>query len=106
MDCAILGEIAPPAVRSITNWNSPVLDRRALEPSVWTTISGAQVRAARALLRWTAKELARKAKVDMSFRDARREKLQIWHRSNREAGGFDFTNGDAPGIPRRSKPIR
>jgi len=97
MDCAILGEIAPPAVRSITNWNSPVLDRRALEPSVWTTISGAQVR---------AKELARKAKVDMSFRDARREKLQIWHRSNREAGGFDFTNGDAPGIPRRSKPIR
>jgi transcriptional regulator with XRE-family HTH domain len=53
-------------------------------------ISGAQIRAARALLGWTAKDLAQKAKVGVSTV----QRIQ----SALEAAGIEFTNGDVPGI--------
>jgi transcriptional regulator with XRE-family HTH domain len=75
-------------------------------------ISGAQVRAARALLGWTAKELAQRANVGVST--IQRIENAVGppnaHGSNLasiqstlEASGIEFTNGDAPGIRMRAK---
>jgi transcriptional regulator with XRE-family HTH domain len=75
-------------------------------------ISGAQVRAARALLGWTAKELARKANVGISTvqrieNAAGPPNVQVANlasiQSALEAAGIEFTNGDAPGIRMRGK---
>ena len=75
-------------------------------------ISGAQVRAARALLGWTAKELARKANVGISTvqrieNSAGPPNVQVANlasiQSTLEAAGIEFTNGDAPGIRMRGK---
>jgi transcriptional regulator with XRE-family HTH domain len=80
-----------------------------------TVISGAQVRAARAFLGWTAKDLAQKANVGISTvqRIESAEGTPNVHASNLasiqsalEAAGIEFTNGDAPGIRMRRKPAR
>jgi transcriptional regulator with XRE-family HTH domain len=76
-------------------------------------ISGAQVRAARAFLGWTAKELARRADVGISTvqRIESAEGPPNAHVSNLasiqstlESAGIEFTSGDAPGIRLRGKP--
>ena len=78
-------------------------------------ISGAQIRAARALLGWTAKDLAQKAKVGVSTiqRIENAEGTPNVHAPNLaaiqsalEAAGIEFTNGDAPGLRMRSKPVK
>ena len=75
-------------------------------------IYGAQVRAARALLGWTAKELAQKANVGVSTvqRIENAAGPPNVYGSNLasiqsalEAAGIEFTNGDAPGIRMRGK---
>ena len=75
----------------------------------------AQVRAARALLGWTAKDLAQKANVGISTvqRVENAEGTPNVHASNLasiqstlESAGIEFTNGDAPGIRMRRKPAR
>ena len=77
-------------------------------------ISGAQVRAARALLGWTAKDLAQRASVGVSTvqRIENAQGIPNVHASNLasiqstlEAAGIEFTNGDAPGIRLRRKPV-
>jgi transcriptional regulator with XRE-family HTH domain len=75
-------------------------------------ISGAQVRAARALIGWTAKELAEKANVGVSTvqrienaagpPNAYGSNLASIQ-SALESAGIEFTNGDAPGIRMRGK---
>ena len=76
-------------------------------------ISGGQVRAARALLGWSAKELARKANVGISTvlrieNAAGPPNVQVSNlaaiQATLEAAGIEFTNGDAPGIRLRGKP--
>jgi transcriptional regulator with XRE-family HTH domain len=78
-------------------------------------ISGAQVRGARALLGWTAKELARKANVGISTvqrieNAAGPPNVQVSNlasiQSTLEAAGIEFINGDAPGIRMRGKAMK
>jgi transcriptional regulator with XRE-family HTH domain len=78
-------------------------------------ITGAQVRAARALLGWTAKELARKANIGISTvqrieNAAGPPNVQVANlasiQATLEAAGIEFTNGDAPGIRMRARAIR
>ena len=70
-------------------------------------ITGAQIRAARALLRWSAEKLAEKAKVGvMTIRRAEAEDGTPSMIANNaeairralETGGVEFTNGDSPGV--------
>ena len=77
--------------------------------------SGGQVRGARALLGWTAKELARKANVGISTvqrieNSAGPPNVQVANlasiQSTLEAAGIEFTNGDAPGIRMRGKALK
>jgi predicted transcriptional regulator len=70
-----------------------------------------KVRAVRALLGWTAKDLAQKANVGISKRVENAEGTPNVHASNLasiqsalESAGIEFTNGDAPGIGMRGKP--
>jgi transcriptional regulator with XRE-family HTH domain len=79
----------------------------ALVAGLRAMISGAQIRAARALLGWTAKDLAQKAKVGVSTvqRIENAEGTPNVHVANLaaiqsalEAAGIEFTNGDAPGL--------
>jgi transcriptional regulator with XRE-family HTH domain len=78
-------------------------------------ISGAQIRAARALLGWTTRELARRAIVSLSTAqliekaggrpNASRE-AQAAVQVTLEAEGIEFLNGDAPGMrlyPKKQK---
>jgi transcriptional regulator with XRE-family HTH domain len=77
-------------------------------------ITGAQIRAARALLRWTADQLAGAAKLGVatirraelidgepSMTEANNEAI----RRALESAGVEFTNGDAPGVKLRKRPI-
>ena len=75
-------------------------------------ISGAQVRAARALLGWTAKDLAQKANVGISTvqRIENAEGTPNVHAANLaaiqsalEAAGVEFTNGEEPGLRLRRR---
>ena len=70
-------------------------------------LSSAQIRAARALLRWSAEELSRNSAV--SLRTIRRAELaedktsltlanELSIRSALERAGVEFTNGDQPGV--------
>jgi transcriptional regulator with XRE-family HTH domain len=70
-------------------------------------VSAAQVRAARALLGWTTRELARRAIVSLSTAQliekaggrpntSREAQAAVQH--TLEAEGIEFTNGDAPGV--------
>ena len=70
-------------------------------------ISGAQIRAARGLLGWTTRELARRATVSVSTvqlienaggsPNASREALAAVQ-TTLEAEGIEFLGGDAPGV--------
>ena len=70
-------------------------------------ISGAQIRAARGLLGWTTRELARRATVSVSTvqlienaggsPNASREALAAVQ-NTLEAEGIEFLGGDAPGV--------
>ena len=69
-------------------------------------VSGAQIRAARALLGWTARDLARRAIVSVStvnliegagFASATREQLAAVQTAL-QAAGIEFLSGDAPGV--------
>jgi transcriptional regulator with XRE-family HTH domain len=69
------------------------------------SISAAQLRAARALLRWTLNELAEKAEVSVNsitryeteLATPRRATLMALRQAF-EAAGVEFTNGDEPGV--------
>jgi hypothetical protein len=76
-------------------------------------ITGAQIRAARALLRWTADQLAGAAKVGVatvrraelvdgepSMTEANKEAV----RRALESAGVAFTNGNEPGVKLRRTP--
>ena len=78
-------------------------------------ISGAQIRAARAFLGWTVKDLAERAKVGIST--IQRIENAVGHpktlvtnlaaiQSTLEAAGIEFTNGEAPGIRMRGKAVK
>ena len=76
-------------------------------------ISGAQIRAARAFLGWTVKELSQKAKVGIStiqrIENAAGPPNTLVSnlaaiQSALEAGGIEFINGDVPGIRLHRKP--
>ena len=82
-------------------------------------ITGGQIRAARAFLRWSAEELAAKAKVgSQTVRRAEREEGVPSMLANNmdaiiralEAAGIEFTNGDAPGVrmvkAKKARPAR
>jgi len=70
-------------------------------------LTSAQIRAARALVRWSAEDLSRQSSV--SLRTIRRAELAELHttmtvpnelaiRRALEAAGVEFTNGDQPGV--------
>jgi transcriptional regulator with XRE-family HTH domain len=73
-------------------------------------ITGGQIRAARAFLRWTADQLARKAQIGVAtvrraeFADDE-PSITVANaaaiRQALEAAGVEFTNGDAPGVKLR-----
>jgi transcriptional regulator with XRE-family HTH domain len=75
-------------------------------------ISGAQVRAARALLDWTVRDLARLAIVSVATVNTIEEsrelptamtaKLELI-RETLERAGIEFLDGDAPGVRRHLK---
>jgi transcriptional regulator with XRE-family HTH domain len=77
-------------------------------------ITGAQMRAARALIRWTVQDLAKGANVSvMTVRRAEANDGQVKMLPNNlaairaalESAGVEFTNDDAPGVKlRRLKP--
>jgi transcriptional regulator with XRE-family HTH domain len=78
-------------------------------------ISGAQIRAARAFLGWTVKELAEKSIVGISTIQRIENAIGPPNtlvsnlaaiQSTLEAAGIEFTNGDAPGIRMRGKPSK
>jgi transcriptional regulator with XRE-family HTH domain len=78
-------------------------------------ISGAQIRAARAFLGWTVKELAEKSNVGISTIQRIENAIGPPNtlvsnlaaiQSTLEAAGIEFTNGDAPGIRMRGKPSK
>ena len=71
------------------------------------SLSGAQIRAARALLRWSAEELARKASLGhntIKRAEANNGKTalttanELAIRRALESAGVEFTNGDQPGV--------
>ncbi len=75
-------------------------------------ITGGQIRAARALLRWTAEDLAKRSKLGVAT--IRRAevvdgpvKMTIVNAEAvaraLEAAGIELTNGDAPGVRLRKK---
>src|ERR1700730_15398442 len=77
-------------------------------------ISGAQVRAARAMLGWTTRELARRAVVSIATVNLIEgaEGLPSTTRANveavqatLEAAGIEFLGGDAPGMRLRRKKL-
>jgi hypothetical protein len=70
-------------------------------------LTSAQIRAARALVRWSAQDLSRQSSV--SLRTIRRAELADHHttmtvpndlaiRRALESAGVEFTNGDQPGV--------
>ena len=70
-------------------------------------ITSDQIRAARALLRWSAQELAASAKVGISTVQRMEGAEGVPSASGRnleavqrvlEAAGVEFTNGDTPGV--------
>lgn len=76
-------------------------------------LTGAQMRAARAFLRWSAEDLAKQARVGVAT--VRRAELADGQPSitqaNKEAirralesAGVEFTNGDEPGVRLRKTP--
>jgi transcriptional regulator with XRE-family HTH domain len=75
-------------------------------------ITGGQIRAARAFLRWSAEDLAKRAKVGVqTVRRAERgqgtpnmlaNNMQAIQRAF-EAAGIDFFDGDAPGVKLRTQ---
>src|SRR4029077_17371934 len=74
-------------------------------------LSGGQIRAARALLRWSTEELARQASLGLNTikrAEAKDGKTSLTTanelaiRRACEAAGVEFTNGDQPGV-RRTK---
>ena len=76
-------------------------------------ITGAQIRAARAMVRWAPMELSARSKVPIeSIRRAERgdgeAPLTMVHenaiRLAFRAAGVEFTDGDAPGVRVRSRP--
>lgn len=77
-------------------------------------VTGAQIRAGRAIVRWSAEELAQQAQIGvMTVRRAEAEdgvpnlipnNLDAIHRALEEAG-VEFIDGDLPGVrPRKAKP--
>jgi transcriptional regulator with XRE-family HTH domain len=74
-------------------------------------ISGAQIRAARGLLGWTSRELARRTIVSDATVYALEHVLGLAAnvdalaavQATLEAEGVEFTNGDAPGVRLRPK---
>jgi transcriptional regulator with XRE-family HTH domain len=71
------------------------------------SLSGAQIRAARALLRWSAEELARKASLGhntIKRAEANNGKTSLTTanelaiRRALESAGVEFTNGEQPGV--------
>ena len=75
-------------------------------------ITSDQIRAARALLRWSAQELADKAEIGISTvqRMEKAEGVPAASGKNLEAvqrsferAGVEFTNGDSPGVRIRKK---
>lgn len=77
-------------------------------------VTGAQIRAARAIVRWSASELAEQAQIGvMTVRRAEAEdgvpnlipnNLDAIHRALEEAG-VEFIDGELPGVrPRKAKP--
>lgn len=76
-------------------------------------VTGTQIRAARAIVRWSAEELAQQAQIGvMTVRRAEAEdgvpnlipnNLDAIHRALEEAG-VEFIDGDLPGVrPRKGK---
>jgi transcriptional regulator with XRE-family HTH domain len=72
-----------------------------------SALIGAQIRAARALIKWSAEDLARHSSV--SLRTIRRAELverytnmtaanELAVRRALESAGVEFTNGDQPGV--------
>ena len=75
-------------------------------------ICGGQIRAARALLRWTANDLAERSKLGiMTIRRAEAGDGPVpitvanaeTIKRSLEAAGVEFTNGDAPGVRMKVK---
>ena len=71
------------------------------------SLSGGQIRAARALLRWSAEELARQASLGLNTikrAEAKDGKTSLTTanelaiRRALETAGVEFTNGDQPGV--------
>jgi transcriptional regulator with XRE-family HTH domain len=71
------------------------------------SLSGGQIRAARALLRWSVEELARQASLGLNTikraeaKDGRTSLTaanELAIRRVFEAAGVEFTNGDKPGV--------
>jgi transcriptional regulator with XRE-family HTH domain len=70
-------------------------------------LSGGQIRAARALLRWSAEELARRTSLGLNTikraeakdgKTSLTEANEIAVRRAFETAGIEFTNGDQPGV--------
>ena len=77
------------------------------------TITGPQFGAARAMLGWTARELARRAVVSMATIEAiedtntpssRRQGDLAAIQVALEGGGIEFTDGDEPGVKLKARP--
>jgi transcriptional regulator with XRE-family HTH domain len=76
-------------------------------------VSGAQIRAARALLGWTARDLARQAVVSISTVNLiegahglpSREQVAAVQAAL-QAQGIEFVDGDTSGVLLRSKPLK
>jgi transcriptional regulator with XRE-family HTH domain len=75
-------------------------------------ISGAQVRAARGLLGWTVRELARRAIVSIASVHAIEEAQRLPSnmtaklaalQETLETAGIEFTDGDVPGVRLRAR---
>jgi hypothetical protein len=80
---------------------------RVAEGGRAVTISGAQVRAARGLLGWTVRDLARRAIVSIAnvqtIQESQRLPSDVTAKlaalqETFEAVGIEFTDGDAPGV--------
>lgn len=78
-------------------------------------ISGAQIRAARALLGWAARDLARRSVLSVSTANLIEDASGLPSTSQGnvaaiqatlEAAGIEFLNGDAPGVRLHPKPAK
>ncbi len=76
-------------------------------------LTGAQIRAGRALVRWSADELAKRAKLGritvtraeaVDGRTTLTEANVDAIRRALEAGGVEFTNGGQPGVRMKAQP--